>query len=146
MKLQKISTIGLLILILLLSIIIGHFLPPAGILVSPIIIAVMAGLVVLVDNGFNILAKSVLCYLFIGLNDIGIKLFSGGIHDSEGLGWINMMLFIGLVPSFAILLIGVFRDKTTTYWTKTLSILMFIVLVYIHLQLFQILGIQKNYT
>ncbi|MFD1258862.1 hypothetical protein ACFQ3S_18790 [Mucilaginibacter terrae] len=144
MKLQKIILIGLLTLLLLISTVIGHFLPPTGILTSPIVISIIAGLIMFSDNSFNVIVKSILTYLFIGLNDIGIKLFSGGIHDTEGMGWIHMLLFIGLVPSFIMLLVSVVRDKNSTNWIKAFSILLFILLINIHLQLFDTLGVQEN--
>ena len=140
MKLSKIMLVGLLTLILLISITIGHFLPPLGILAIPIIITLMTGLIIFTGNGFNILVKSVLSYLFIGLNDIGIKLFAGGIHDSEGTGWIHLMLFIGLIPSSIILFRAVYRDKNVTKWIKTIGILLFILLIIIHLKIFETLG------
>ena len=144
MKLQKIVLISLLILILSLSVIIGHFLPPTGILAAPIVISVMTALVIFTNNDFSILAKSILSYLFIGLNDIGIKLFAGGRHDMEGIGWIHMLLFIGLVPCFIMLLIGVFRDKGSAIEIKILSILVFILLIYVHLEVFETLGVYVN--
>src|ERR1700744_576116 len=106
MKLKNVTVIGLLILILLLSAAIGHFLPPAGLLASPIVMPLLTGIVFTSYSDFNIFFKSILTYLFIGLNDIGIKLFAGGIHDAEGVGWIEMLFFVGLVPSFIILLIS----------------------------------------
>lgn len=140
MKLQKTTLIGFLTLILLLIVIIGHFLPPTGVLITPVTISLMAGVIIFTNNEFSILIKSILCYLYIGLNDIGIKLFAGGIHDSEGTGWIHVMLFIGLVPCFIMLLIGVFQDKGSTNWIKAISILVFILLIFIHLQIFETLG------
>lgn len=144
MKLQKISVIGLLTLVLSLNIIIGYFLPPTGILITPFIISVMIGLIVFTDNGLNIIEKSVLSYLYIGLNDIGIKLFSGGRHDVEGVGWIHMMLFIGLVPCFIILLIGVFKDKDSSIWLKILSVMIFVLLIYVHIETFEMLGVDVS--
>jgi len=141
MKLQKITLIGLLTLILLLSVIVGRFLPPTGILITPLVISLMTGLIIFTDNSFSILIKSVLSYLFIGLNDIGIKLFAGGLHDKEGIGWIHTLLFIGLIPCFVMLLIGIFRDKNSTTWIKALSILIFTLLIYVHLEIFETLGI-----
>lgn len=142
MKLQNIVLISLSALVLSLSVIIGHFLPPTGILAAPVVVSVMTALVIFTDNDFSILVKSVLSYLFIGLNDIGIKLFAGGRHDMEGIGWIHMLLFIGLVPCFSMLLIGVFRDKRSAIGIKTLSIVVFILLVYVHLEIFETLGVQ----
>lgn len=141
MKRKKVILAGLLMPILLLNTVIGHFLPPTGIVVTPAIISIMTGLIVFTDTDFNIFVKSVLSYLFIGLNDIGIKLFAGGRHDMEGVGWIHMFLFIGLVPCFIILLIGVFRDKRSAVDIKILSILVFILLMYLHLERFETLGV-----
>jgi hypothetical protein len=140
MKLQKTTLISLLTFILLLSVTIGHFLPPTGVLIIPVTISLMTGVIIFTNNEFNILTKSILCYLYIGLNDIGIKLFAGGINDSEGTGWVHLMLFIGLVPSLIMLLIGVFQDKRSTISTNVISILLFISLIFIHLQIFENLG------
>lgn len=144
MKLQKISIICLLTLVLLINSIIGHFLPPTGILITPVIISVMIGLIVFTDNGLNIIEKSVLSYLYIGLNDIGIKLFSGGKHDMEGIGWIHMMLFIGLVPCFIMLLVGTFRNKDSSIQLKILSVIIFVLLIYVHFEIFETLGVDVS--
>ena len=104
----------------------------------------MIGLIVFTDNGLNIIGKSVLSYLYIGLNDIGIKLFSGGRHDMEGVGWIHMMLFIGLVPCFIMLLIGVFRDKDSSVLLKIFSVSIFVLLIYVHLEIFEKLGVDVS--
>ncbi len=141
MKLQKIKLIGLLALILAFSIIISHFIAAVAIIGIPIIISLATGLVMFTDNGLSLFIKAVIAYLFIGLNDIGIKLFAGGIHDYEGLGWIHMMLFIGLVPSFIMLIIETFRDKNSTIWTKLGSIILFGALISIHFLLFKKLGV-----
>ncbi|KIO74562.1 hypothetical protein TH53_25735 [Pedobacter lusitanus] len=82
--------------------------------------------------------------MYIGLNDIGIKLFSGGRHDMEGVGWIHTMLFIGLVPCFIMLLIGVFRDKDSSIWLKVLSVIIFVLLIYAHLEIFETLGVDVS--
>ena len=144
MRQRKIFIIGLLTLVLVSNIIVGHFLPPTGILITPVIISGMVALIVFPDSGLNIIEKSVLSYLYIGLNDIGIKFFSGGRHDMEGLGWIHMLLFIGLVPCFIILLIGVFRDMDSSIRLKILSMTVFVLLIYVHLQIFGTLGFDVN--
>ena len=144
MKLQKTTLISLLLLILIMSSIVGHFLPPTGILAAPVIIVLISGLIVFTNNDFNILVKSLLAYLFIGLNDIGIKLFAGGMHDMEGVGWINMMFLIGSAISFIILLIGILKDRNSTNGIKALSALIFIVLICIHCKTFETLGVNVN--
>jgi hypothetical protein len=144
MDLHKIYPVPLLTLLLLSSIIVGHFLPPTGILIIPIIVPIFTGIIFFTNNNFNIWAKSAIAYLFIGLNDIGLKLFAGGIHDNEGAGWINMLLMAGLVFSVIILVQNAIKDNASGNWAKILSILTFVLLSYIHLQLFQTLGMTKN--
>ena len=144
MKLQKINLIGILIVLLLIRAFVGRFFPPVGLLASLFVISILTAIIIFTQNDFNIITKSVLTYLFIGLNDVGIKLFSGGVHDSEGLGWVHLLLFIGLVPSFIMLLVGAVGDKTSTNWTKVLSVLLFMLLIFIHLELFSILGLQES--
>lgn len=70
---------------------------------------------------FQYFIRIFIAYLVIGLNDIGIRLYAGGIHDSEGQGWIYAMSFIGLIPSLIMILIAVFRDKGSNIRTKLLS-------------------------
>jgi len=101
----------------------------------------MIGLILFTDVDFNIFVKIFLSYLFIGLNDINIKLFAGGLHDMEGIGWIHMLLFIGLIPCFIMLLIAVYQDKVFNIWIKILGVLMFILMIYIHLEIFETLGV-----
>ncbi len=127
-------------LILILSITLGHFFSPVGILAIPLVIPLITWLIIYTDNGFNVLVKSVLCYVLIGLNDIGIRLYAGGIHDSEGNGLIVFMMFIGLIPAFIILLIGVIKSPVGSNWIKVISVLLFILLIIIHLKIFGWLG------
>jgi len=96
----------------------------------------------LTDYELPILIKSLISYSFIGLNDIGIKLFAGGIHDYEGLGWIYMLLLIGLVPCSIILIIGVLRDEKSVAITKLISVFIFVLLIYVHLELFNSVGLR----
>lgn len=144
MKLSITILMCLLIILLLASIVISHFLPPSGIFMTPVTISIMTGLILFSDTDFSILVKSVLSYLLIGLNDIGIKLFAGGKSDLAGMGWIHLFLFIGLVPCFIMLLISVFRDKMSSLGIKALSVLIFMLLIYLHLKIFETLGVDVS--
>lgn len=115
-----------------------------GIVISPLVIFIMTGLIVFTKNDFNFFVKCLLTYLFIGLNDVGIKFFSGGKHDYEGLGWIHMFLFIGLVPSIVMLVIGLFKGRKSAHSVAVSSILLFVFLIYVHLQLFETLGVRVD--
>jgi len=142
MVIQKVTLISSLLGLLLVTTIVGHFFPPTSILVTPFVITVMTGLIMLTDYELPILIKSLISYSFIGLNDIGIKLFAGGIHDYEGLGWIYMLLLIGLVPCSIILIIGVLRDEKSVAITKLISVFIFVLLIYVHLELFNSVGLR----
>ena len=144
MQIRNINLIGVLVIIVALSIGISHFIAAVAIIGIPVIVSLTTGLVMFTKNDFSIVVKAVITYLCIGLNDIAIKLFAGGIHDYEGLGWINMMLFIGLVPSFIMLLIGTFRDKNSTIWVKLSSVVLFAALIGLHFFLFIKLGVHEN--
>lgn len=141
MKLQRVSLVSLLILVLMISVTISHFFAPNGILIVPIVMSGIVALIIFTETSFSIVAKSVLSYLFIGLNDVGIKLFSGGRHDMARNGWIHMMLFIGLGLCFIILLIGVFNDKKSNFYAKILSLIIFVGFIYLHVEIFESLGV-----
>lgn len=145
MKFKKIELIGLLLLISRMNITVDRFFAPLGILATPLVISFMTWTLIFSDNGFNIFLKSVLSYFFIGLNDVGIKLFGGGMHDSEGFVWIHGFLFLGLVPCLIMLLIGVIQDKYSAIWLRNLSIPIFIILICVHLEIFQHLGLGLYY-
>jgi hypothetical protein len=144
MKLKRVILVSLLIFILLISVTISHFFAPNGILIVPIVMSGIVALTIFTKTTFSIVAKSVLSYLFIGLNDIGIKLFSGGRHDMARNGWIHMMLFIGVGLCLVILLIGVFNDKKSNFYIKILSVIIFVVFIYLHVEIFESLGVIRN--
>jgi hypothetical protein len=141
MKITPIALFSLLTVILLSSVVIGHFVPPTGILFIPLVISVATAIIVFTDSGFNVLVKSILCYLFIGLNDIGIKLFAGGRHDMEGINWVYMLLFLVLVPCSIMLVMAIIRDKGSATWLKLMSIISFTLLICLHLEVFKTLGV-----
>lgn len=130
-----------LIVILSLNILVGHYFPPMSVLSIPIVISLATGLIVFSDNDLTIFQQVLFAYAFIALNDIGIKLFAGGIHDRQGIGWIHVLLFASLVPSFIMLVIGAFRDSATSAISKVLSISLFVLLIYLHLMLFDEVGL-----
>jgi len=141
MKTNGLTLGGKLIGILFFNILVGHYFPPTGIFSIPIVISLATGLIVFNDNDLTIFQQILLVYGFIALNDIGTKLFAGGIHDWQGLGWIHAMLFASLIPCFIMLVIGAFRDKTTSVNMKVLSLSLFPLLIYVHLVLFVEVGL-----
>lgn len=139
------KAIELAILTVISNGLIGHYLAPNGILLTPIVMTITTSLVCYKTNNIKIVFISALTYLFVAFNDISIKLYSGGSHDSEGLGWIQMMFFIGLLPTFGMLLSTIFRHKEETAGAKIIAVIIFIILIVGHLKLFNSLGLGRYY-
>lgn len=139
------TAIGLATLTVIVNGFIGHFFAPNGIMLTPIVLTITTSLVCFGTKNIKIIFISALTYLFIALNDISIKLYSGGSHDSEGLGWIHMLLFVGLLPTFGILLTTIFRSKEEPLTNKIIALVLFVGLIAGHLQLFSNLGLGRYY-
>jgi hypothetical protein len=142
---NNISALGLATFTVILNVLIGHFFAPNGITLTPIVLIITTSLVCFGTKNIKLIFISVLTYLFVALNDILIKLYSGGTHDTVGLGWIHLLLFFGLVPTFGILLVRVFRSKKEAMTNKIVALILFIVLIAGHLQLFSDLGLGRHY-
>lgn len=137
--------LGLAIITVIINGLIGHFFAPNGIMLTPIVLTITTLLVCFGTKNLKIIVLSALTYLFVGLNDISIKLYSGGTHDNEGLGWVHLLLFIGLVPTFGILLTAILKHKEETWTIKIIAIFLFVGLIAGHLQLFSNLGLGRHY-
>lgn len=142
---SNIMALGIALLIVLANGLVGHFFAPIGIILTPVILVITTYLVCFKTKNIKTILISVLTFLFVALNDVLIKLYSGGRHDNEGLGWVHLLLFVGLVPTFGILLTTIFKLKDETLINKTISIILFIGLIVGHLQLFGSLGLGRYY-
>jgi hypothetical protein len=139
------TALVLAILTVILNGFIGHFFAPNGIMLTPIVLLITTSLICFGTKNVKPIFISILTFLFVALNDISIKLYSGGSHDSEGLGWIHMLLFIGLLPTFGILLAAIFNSKEVTFTNKIIAVFLFVGLTAVHLQLFRNLGLGRYY-
>lgn len=124
---------------------IGHIFAPNGIMFTPIVLIFISILIGILNKELNPIWKSTLLAGLIILHDIGIKLYSGGRHDHEGLGWVHLMLFVGLIPAFGILIVGIFKTKKITKRNKWIATVLFPILIWIHLLLFSDLGLGRYY-
>lgn len=107
-------------IIILLNGYVGHYFPPNGILITPLVLGVSCGLIVLFTEKLKILYKSLLLLVCAFFNDYLILHYSGGIHDSEGNAWSELFLFFGSIVSFAILLSGLFFTWKEETWKEKL--------------------------
>ena len=94
---------------------------------------------------FNIYFRAILTAVLIAINDIGIKLYAGGIHDAEGQGVTNVLLLAGVVPCFLILIFCVIKTKDVSVFNKIASVLVFLLLICLHLYFFSDLGLDQSY-
>ncbi|PQJ19254.1 hypothetical protein [Nonlabens tegetincola] len=131
--------------IILINLINGHFFAPNGITYTPIALSAMTLVMTLGAKTLKPISLSGIITGFIILHDVGIKLYSGGTHDREGLGWIHTLLFIGLVLSYSILLFGIFKRKEAELKEKIIAALILPVAISIHLYFFTDLGLGRHY-
>jgi len=124
---------------------IGHFYPPNGINNTPIVLLITSSIIAFGTKNLKVIWKSILIFTFAILNDILIKLYSGGTHDREGLEWIHFFLFLGLLPSFGILVFTTLRNKEESKLNKITAVCVFPILLYIYFYFFSTLGLGEHY-
>jgi hypothetical protein len=134
--------IGLATFIIILNGFIGHFFAPNGIFLTPIVLIITTLFVAFGTKNLNVIIISILTYFFVALNDISIKLYSGGTHDNEGLCFVHLFLFFGLIPTFGILFVGIFKQNEEKLVNKIIALVLFVILIAIHLQIFSNLGLE----
>ncbi len=132
------------LLIVMLNGLIGRYLAPTGITITPLILIITTSLVVFDNRIQNSIWKSIWCVFFVILNDILIKLYSGGTHDSEGLIWVTSFMYMGLIPSYGILLYSIIKEKTEKNSAKIISLIILPVFMSIYLHFFGQLGLGIN--
>lgn len=137
--------LGLAAITVIINALIGHFFAPNGISFTPIVLTITTCLVCFGTKNIKVIGISLLTFLFVSLNDILIKLYSGGTHDKEGLGFVHAFLFIGLLPAGGILLATILKRKGEGIIPKIIAVLLFVGLLALHLQLFENLGLGRHY-
>ncbi len=143
MKKANVISVLIAFVIVILNGIIGHFLAPSGILLTPLILTITTLIIVVNSKLVKPIYNSIMVYGCVALNDFLLKLFAGGHHDSEGQGWINMLLLIGLIPTFFILYVYIIINKYMTTASKIVGISFFLLLVALHFCFFSDLGLGR---
>ncbi len=139
------TALGLATLTVIINGLLGHHFPPSGIFLTPIVMTITTWLVCFRTTSSRAIHRSVLTYLFVASNDISIKLYSGGTHDTEGLGWILALLLVGLFPTVGVLSVAVFKMNQETLKSRSAAIALFFVLIAGHLLMFLKLGLEYGY-
>jgi len=123
------------------NVIIAHFFVPIGIILSPIIIVAAVAFISINKISSNALLQTILTFALVAVNDIGIKLYAGGLHDSEGQGVINLLFIGNMILCFIILLIFLIRNRVSLV-KNIASIAIFVLLAFMHLHFFGDLGLE----
>jgi len=119
----------------------GHHNSPSGITCTPYVI-IATSLIAAFALSSKLVYKVLFSLFFMLLNDVLIRLYSGGRHDYEGAGWIMLSLLLGASPSFLILIIAIYRDKKETRRSKIIALLLFPLIVIAYTCFFDCLGIE----
>ena len=119
----------------------GHYNSPGSITCTPYII-IATTLIAAFALSSKPIYRVLFSLFFMLLNDVLIRLYSGGRHDPEGGGWIMLSLLLCAFPSFLILLIAIYRDKNETRPAKIIALLLFPVIVIIYTCFFDHLGVE----
>ncbi len=121
----------------LVSNFLGHVLAPSSILLTPLLVGFITWVIVNKCN-YSLVIKFLIIIFLILLNDIIIRLFAGGAHDSEGNAWIFLFFIIGILVSFITFLIyGIIKKHI---WITIICILVSIPIYYYYLDNFGTLG------
>jgi hypothetical protein len=130
--------------IVVFNIIIGHFFAPNGIMLTPFVILLIVWLLSN-KSSYPPLVISVLSYILIALNDVGLKLYAGGKHDGEGGAWLVLMSAVGLVVAFFAIVGRIETQVTSQIRKQIVAVITFVALVYIHSHIFGNVGLGRYY-
>lgn len=91
-----------------------HYNAPVGILLSPLVSISITALLHIGRHPRLVLPAAVCTALLICLHDAGIELYGGGMHNLEGQGFVTVLLFAGLLPSYLLQLFLLTRAPATS--------------------------------
>lgn len=131
--------------VIITNIFCGHY-APTGIMLTPVMLTISALIVVFWSNQLRPLALTLIALGLVILNDLGLKLFAAGTHDQIGQAWQLLLLLIGLVPTYTILILGIFKNYQVKMTEKIIPILLFPILIAGYLYLFKDLGLGRHYS
>ena len=97
------------------------------------------------NQNFGAITKSFLLFGCFAVNDIGIKLYSGGDHDVMRRVWIYLMYLIEIIIATAILTWSIISNTKDSKENKWISVLLFPLLTILHLTLTFQLGQGRSF-
>ncbi|RYU81819.1 hypothetical protein [Hymenobacter persicinus] len=127
-------------LILVANVLFNHYQAPMGMVLSPLVAALMTRLVMFYGPVWPPYLQTGLCAVLLALQDIGIKLTGGGSHDAEGQGFMNSMVLLGALLSLGFIAKALWGQKLVVWWLRLAALVVFTLLIWLHLELFNDLG------
>jgi hypothetical protein len=82
----------------------GHFFPPFSLMNSFIYINIVIGLVNLRLYKFNFKITIIYNFILLVINDLLIRLYAGGTHDSQGMALCWVMFHLGFIIATIIMI------------------------------------------
>ena len=119
--------------------ILGHYLPPFSILLSPIIIGLISFNSFKTKVHFSV--KTIFVVSSIIFNDFLLRLYAGGTHDSEGVMVINLFFYLNSIIAFISILIFLSQKKEINFKT-IFSLLLSFSPLYFYLNYFYSIGME----
>src|ERR1035437_8650829 len=143
-KMKDFKIIIIVLFTVLISDFLGHVAAPFSIFATPILIGFVS-LIVFSKSRYHILIKTLIVMSLILLNDIMIRFYAGGTHDSEGNAWILLMFDIALIVAGVSLLVFGIINKQFKWIIINFIISLFV--FYFYLSNYNDLGMSwNNYT
>lgn len=128
------------------NVLLGYYYAPSEILFTPVVALLVTRVLLAATvrpggrGGTVLLGSATLAAGFICLNDVGVKLYGGGTHDAEGLGFVNFFLLIGALLAYGLVVHHISRQKATPLPARIAAGLLFPALLALHLYFFADLG------
>jgi hypothetical protein len=94
---KNILAIGLGIILVIISNVIGHFAAPFSIFVSPLLLTVIIAGINAKLYKSNFILTVIYNFGLLLFNNLFIRLYAGGGHDQEGKGWIFLFFAITFI-------------------------------------------------
>ncbi|GAB2784335.1 hypothetical protein HNQ93_002425 [Hymenobacter luteus] len=124
------------------NVLLGYYLAPWEILLTPVVIVATTLLLLTARSSrpTPMLRTLLLAGLICG-HDMGVKLYGGGSHDAEGQGFIHAFLLMGLLPAYGILVLKVSQLKgVVPGYLRVAACLLFPLLLALYLYFFGEVG------
>ena len=138
---KDIKVIIIALFTVLISDFLGHVAAPFSILATPFIIGFISW-IIFNKSRLHILIKTLIVISLIFVNDILIRFYAGGTHDSEGNAWILLMFYIALIIAGIVLLIFGITNKKIKWIIFSFFISFFV--FYFYLSNYYDLGMTWN--